>query len=183
MNTLDFKQAFVKANQQFIDLLQGDVVLKLGGRFEIVEGITAENMARLLDTLGGIDAWHIRDDRGIRGIALRVQTSVRSWRTFTIRKSRVSGAKTEYEKRKYAIENNYLYPYLTFQAYISFENDPLEWAVARTCDIIQMIEDGDCTVRKTGPDQKGQAEFYVVKWDDMLKKGYTVVIKSMMCNN
>lgn len=180
---LDFKEAFTKANKQFIDVFRGDVTEVLKGSIEIVECITADNMARVLDTLGGIDAWHIRKEVGIRGIALRVQTSPFSFRTFTIRKSRESGAKTEYEKRKLAIEKNYLYPYLTFQAYVKHSNEPIEWAIAKTEDIIKMIDNGKCTVRHTNPDKIGQAEFYVVSWDAMKNNGYPIVIKSFLNNN
>jgi hypothetical protein len=48
----------------------------------------------------------------------RIQTGV-NYKTFTIRNKRKSGARTEYEKRKIAIEKGYLYPYLTVQAYVT----------------------------------------------------------------
>jgi hypothetical protein len=164
---LDFRGALKRSSQQFKEILQADILDKLHGEFEIVEGVTVEKMARLLDVLGGVDVWHVDHENGMRGIALRIQTTSKNWHTFTIRNKRDSGAKTEYEKRKNAINNNYIYPYLTIQAYINNENRPVSWAVARTADIIKMIDGGHCNTKHTGLNQIGQAEFYVVDWYDM----------------
>ena len=55
---------------------------------------------RDFDTRAGIDAWHIIEDDGMmRGMRFRVQEGETDWRTFTVRKSRTSGAKTEFAKR------------------------------------------------------------------------------------
>ncbi|MCK4328756.1 hypothetical protein KAX02_02830 [candidate division WOR-3 bacterium] len=51
-------------------------------------------------------------------------------------------------------------------------NKSLCFAIAKTEDIIWMIDNNYCKIQKTGKEQIGQAEFYVVKWDKMkeLKK-------------
>jgi hypothetical protein len=126
--------------------------------------------------LAGIDAWHISTVKGIRGLASRIQVGDKDWRTFTIRDKRSSGTKTEYEKRKYAIENNYLYPYLTMQAYITKDNKIISFAVARTVDIIEMIDKGMAYIDHTKKEQKGQASFHVIKWEDVKNAGYKIII-------
>lgn len=133
-----------------------------------VEGDTLSETAKLLDTLSGIDLWMVDENRGMRGIASRIQYET-NFRTFTIRLERASGAKTEYEKRKFAIENDFLYPIITYQAYLC-QNGGI--GIAYTKDIIDYITKGFAYVRHTKEDQKGQASFWVIKWDDFKKQGY-----------
>lgn len=173
---LNFTGALSRSTLQFKEVIQENLQSVLKGEFEVVEGVTIDKLAKLLDTLSGIDLWHINLN-GMRGVALRIQTGDKNWHTFTIRNKRQSGAKTEYEKRKYAIDNNYLYPYLTVQAYITKDNKLLSFAVAKTTDIIAMIDAGKCRKQHTGKEQIGQAEFFVVDWYDMINAGYTIVIK------
>lgn len=173
---LDFKKSLSRSMQQFEDVLQDEIKDILKGDLKVVEGITIEEMAKLLDTLAGIDVWYINKLNGMRGIASRIQTGV-NYRTFTIRNKRQSGVKTEYEKRKIAIEKGYLYPYLTIQAYVTDNNDLLSFAIAKTEDIIDAIDNGLCYKNSTGPEQIGQAEFYVVSWSDMKNAGYEIIIR------
>ena len=106
---LDFTGALSKSMQQFECVLRDELSKTLKGELKVVEGITIPEMAKLLDTLAGIDVWYINRLNGMRGIASRIQTGV-NYKTFTVRNKRKSGAKTEYEKRKIAIEKGYLYP-------------------------------------------------------------------------
>ena len=76
-----------------------------------------------------------------------------------------------------AIEKGYLYPYLTIQAYISENNELLSYAIAKTEDIINAIDNGLCYKNHTSKNQIGQAESFVVKWYDMKKAGYEIIIK------
>ncbi len=171
----DLKESAELFNKHIKDKLTSVV----GGSIETVEGVTDDDMMLLLDRLSGIDLWHINKNIGIRGVGSRIQKPKISglkedWRTFTIRKERESGAKTEYAKRKDAIEKNYLYPYLTLQAYISYDNKLLSFAIARTKDIIECIDKKFCSVRYTR-DKKGWATFYTIKWDEMEKNNYKIV--------
>jgi len=151
----------------------------MGGHFKVVEGITINEHAKKLDRFAGIDLWHIDEEKGIiRGVASRIQFSDTNWGTFTVRKERDSGTKTEYEKRKYAIEEGALYPSHTLQAYISDDEEIVSFAIAKTEDIIEMIDIEHCDVKHTGNDQKGQASFYVVKWQDMRDNNYPIYIES-----
>ena len=73
-----------------------------GGVIEPVESVTAEGFAKSLDVMSGIDAWQVLNGTGIRGIASRVQwgdfKDGRDWGTFTVRKSRPTGSRTEWDK-------------------------------------------------------------------------------------
>jgi hypothetical protein len=173
---LDFTASLSRSMIQFKEILQDELQQLLKGEFEVVEGITIEHFAKLLDTLSGIDAWHIDKMKGIRGIALRIQTSDINYHTFTIRKKRNSGTKTEYEKRKYAIENGFLYPYFTVQAYVDKNNRLKAYAIAKTEDIITMIDLGFYKCNKTGKSQIGQSEFFIVDWKDMKEKNFKIYI-------
>jgi hypothetical protein len=137
-----------------------------GGEIVPVESVTAQGFARDLDTLSGIDAWQIiRHRHVIRGIASRIQWTDGPWRTFTIRRSRSTGAATEYEKRREAIANaemGALYPTLTVQAYFDQRTDArlLRAAVALTRDVFDCIEQGYATT-EINPDGN---TFYAVPW-------------------
>jgi len=169
--TNSFKQSSLIFDKYFKDKL----IALLGGDIEIVESITTNDMADKLDKLAGIDLWYY-DEHGIYGIASRIQFG-RCYETFTIRKERESGVKTEYEKRKYAIENDLLYPKLTFQGYFDLNNNIVEgFAIAKTKDIIWMIDNNYCRQKQTRPNQKGQASFYIVSWHDMLNKKLDIYI-------
>lgn len=174
---LDFKGAISRSSEQFKGCLESELKGVLKGEFVIAEGVTTDNFAKQLDILAGIDIWHIDQLRGMRGVALRIQTGYKNWHTFTVRGKRDSGVKTEYQKRLEAIENNYLYPYLTVQAYVTPKTELIACAIVKTIDLIAMVSSGNCELRKTGKGQIGQAEFYVVDWYAMKNYGYKVVIK------
>ena len=136
------------------------------GEYLIVEGTISNRLASYLDMLCGIDVWYINEAKdGVRGIASRIQHGF-DFKTFTIR------AKTEYKKRANAIDNNYLYPYYTLQAYI--KNDRLKlMALAKTKDVINMIYNKWCDFNFNSVDGN---PFYIVKWEDMFKHDKNVVI-------
>ena len=103
----NFKEAISRANQNFIDIVLPEVNKVLTGEFIIVENVMNNDIADILDQQSGIDALYV-NDTGIRGVAIRIQYG-QAWDTFTIRKSRESGARTEYLKRKESIEKNSVY--------------------------------------------------------------------------
>lgn len=135
-----------------------------------MEGRNDSELAILFDTQSGIDGWQVHQ-LGLRGIASRIQ--IGDYRTFTVRMTRDSGGKTEYEKRLQAItsERGWLYPEITVQAYsANKENGPiLSIGVARTNDIMKFIELGLHTMNRTT-----NATFAVCAWDRMISKGYRV---------
>jgi hypothetical protein len=146
-----------------------------GGELIPVESVTASGFRHQLDTLAGIDAWHIHPTYGLRGISSRIQWCDKGWSTFTIRKDRDSGVVTEYEKRKQAIERSpegWLYPIITVQAYIAKParyGELISVAVAYTKDIINSVNEKQ--VRRTN-----NATFYYVNWSDLKSAGKRIRI-------
>lgn len=148
-----------------------------GGRLLPVESVTDSEFTSTLDMLAGIDAWHVLDNVGIRGIASRVQRVAErqiSYSSFTIRSARRSGAETELAKRIRAMQNpeqGWLLPTLTIQAYVS--DDQLEYAAAvRTRDMFEYIIADNAT-----DEQRNRFDgnaFKVVWVDDLITAGYTV---------
>jgi len=174
----DWKTQLKKSSVVFNEHFKDAITKTFKGDFEVVEGVTKYKMAETLDQLAGIDLWYFNTTRGVRGVANRIQFGDKNWQTFTIRKSRESGAKTEYEKRRYAIDNDWLYPVLTVQGYYDDKKKKsLGFAVAKTEDILWMIDNDFAYIQKTGRDQIGQAEFYVVKWADMERENMKIYIQ------
>lgn len=139
----------------------------ISGSIVPIESVTSTGVTKDLDTLAGIDAWHINRTRGMQGIASRIQWGDKIWGSFTIRKHRTSGAETEYAKRKRAIDtDDWLYPVLTVQAYITSRRigELLAVGVAKTKDVFRAIDDGRCTPRTNGRDGN---EFIAVYWENV----------------
>jgi hypothetical protein len=137
---------------------------RIGGELIPVETNTSSELFRLLDQRAGIDEWHWGGDKGIRGMASRVQwikPGYAPWNTFTMRKSRDSGAKTEYQKRVEAIQSNegWMYPALTVQAYIRDNENAelLSFGLAYTDEIIDYILKGLADDNATT-----NASFYII---------------------
>jgi len=135
------------------------------GDLEPVENVTDVNMAKMLDMYSGIDAWYIEAEKGIRGIGSRVQQGPKTWDTFTIRESRHTGTRTEFEKLCNAIDNDWLYPHWFIQAYVN-NGVLLTAALAKTEDIIKFINNHpDCPTRPTS-----NATFFYITWHEFSKK-------------
>lgn len=100
------------------------LIEELSGEIILLENQINNPLAMLMDRSSGIDALQIEDKKRLRGLALRNQDSKYSFNSFTIRYSRKSNTKTEYEKRKETLEEfknkGFLYPYYTIQAYIDY---------------------------------------------------------------
>jgi len=116
----------------------------------------------------------------VYGIASRIQYNI-NYKTFTIRKDRASGTKTEYEKRIAGMNSKAIYPHWTMQAYIN--DDDMSITSIAVCisevlyNILNMqIALGKERILHTGKDQKGQAEFYVIRWTDF-NPGYSKFIR------
>lgn len=155
-----------KSSEIFKDSVYPRISSLIGGGDLIpVEAVTESEMAETLDRLSGIDFWYVDHDEGMFGIASRVQPGGTNWETFTVRRRRFSGAETEFEKRKRQIDNGFLYPKWTCQAYTdSFTF--IDAAVVRTEDLIQFIDEGargrDYIINSTH-----NADFFVVDWSDI----------------
>jgi len=138
------------------------------GELVPVESVTDSNMAETLDTLGGVDFWYVDSDKGMYGLASRVQPNGTDWSTFTVRRNRYSGTKTEFEKRKEQINEGYLYPQYTCQSYTD-GTDFINAAYIKTKDLIEFIENGqrgdEDTINNTH-----NADFFVVDWDRVARE-------------
>lgn len=139
-----------------------------GAELAPVEVVSQEDFADKLDELAGIDYWVIDTDNGMRGIASRVQNQS-DWSTFTVRHERPSGVDTELQKRKKAIDEGYLYPYWTIQAYTPrdrFENV----ARCQTQALIDYIRLGTKGKHYKEKETKTGEKFYTVHWEDLERK-------------
>lgn len=152
-----------------------------GGEIMAVEGQDNE-ICEMLDRTCGTDYFHVYENSGlVWGVASRIQEydpekNKRPFNSFTVRKARDSGTKTEYEKRKTAIEHGGVYPFLTMQAYINVKTNEIETlAIVKTTDLMDFVDKGLAYERHTGAEQYGQAAFFVAYWDSMKKAGYKVI--------
>lgn len=147
-----------------------------GGDILPVEGSDNE-VCTMLDMTCGIDYFHVYQNGLTWGIGSRMQYKcARGWNTFTVRMSRESGAKTEYEKRRFAIEHHGEYPFLSMQGYFDIDDNLISLAIARTIDVLECVEKGLGYYQHTKYDKIGQAQFYVVPWLKMVEAGYKVLI-------
>ena len=114
----------------------------------------------------------------MRGIASRVQWCEESYNTFTIRRRRFNGAKTEFEKRIDAIDDpdgGWPFPALTIHAYVSHPRtgELLGAGVIRTRDLYRYIADGKENVHWLIR-QTSNADFYAVSWTKLKAHGVAV---------
>jgi len=154
MSERDYQCLLRLSTWAFLNLLAPELTKIIGGKFIPVEGTTVSHLVTTLDQLAGIDAWHVKWGQGVRGMASRIQfiaAGGSAWPTFTIRAWRASGAATELQKRREAIADDHIYPYWMTEAYV--EGDRLlGFALARTKDVIEMIERGLCYEQRMGKD-------------------------------
>lgn len=162
-----------KAKPIIAKLLNGGEVLRVEGE--------DNDVCKMLDQTCGTDYFQVYKGKNIVwGVASRFQripSGRDPYNTFTIRKERESGGKTELEKRKYAIEHNGVYPFLTLQAYYrDVDGEIMSLGIAKTTDVMKAAESKMASERKTGEDKIGQAVFICVKWSDMIRNGMDVRI-------
>jgi len=148
----DSAKAFDKIKDTIIPLL-------ISGKIIPIES-QENDLKKLLDLEAGIDYFR-KDKHGLQGIAWRAQFGF-TCNTFTIRTERESGNKTELEKRLYAIENDYIYPEFTIQAY--FDNkinlNLYSIAIIKTVDLFNFYKDHN-TLFGNG---RSNADFIFIWW-------------------
>jgi len=138
---MPFLKDFNRANQDINKFLSFINDLTSKGKQIIEIESSDNNVLQMFDKYSGVDAIQITNDNQIRGIAMRVQYG-NAWNTFTIRYKRTSGAKTEYEKRVDALENEKAYPHLTVQCYLSNDGETiLSVGIIRTRDLYKQIQE------------------------------------------
>jgi hypothetical protein len=165
----NFNVAMEKTANAFQDICAPELKKILPYTFISIEKDTSVEALRMLDIEAGLDVLvNLHDEGVVRGMASRIQPDYKNWKTFTVRKERSSGARTEYEKKRAALNNDGLHPFYTMQAYTI--NGKLEgMAICHTKELFRLIHIGCCTELPTGKDQIGQAWFYIVNWSDFNK--------------
>lgn len=143
-----------------------------GGRVISMESSQDNELRTLFDVTSGIDAWQIIDGQGMYGVASRVQPSGFDWSTFTVRKSRDSGSRTEWDKLRNAVysKDGRLYPKWFVQAYMSKDNSELvACAAIKTAELVCHIDwfcQEEHDTRRTS-----NATFWMVGWDKPARTG------------
>lgn len=141
----------------------------ISGKIHSAENSDVE-IVKLLDVVSGVD-YIAENEHGLRGIATRVQWGT-PYNTFTIRSERHTGNCTELEKRLYQIENGYIYPSLTLQAYFDNrkENNLLSIGVIKTKDLYRIYQESPLLFQTNHSDN----EFKFIHWHNL--DGYVKTI-------
>lgn len=162
----DYRIALSESQRAFFELVAPPLLNLVGGGTIIpVEGMKGE-LEQRLDRDAGIDAI-LFAPRGVYGIASRVQFG-ENYQSFTIRKERESGCRTEWEKLLAAITTNALMPTLTVQAYVDrAANKLLAASVICTRDLVYWLKQNDCAIKSTGKNEVGQSQFLVAPWKEL----------------
>ena len=166
----DFKTDLRDSITDFKRLVQPKLI-DLGfieGRIRHVESNNPDAMCSELDRIAGIDAWVVNSKKGIFGLSSRIQWGI-PYDTFTIRKRRTSGARTEYAKHTEAMSSGGVRGQIMVQAYVTRRNDPTSElravAVASDEDIWALIGQGLCFDEKNTDDDN---EFIVISWKELI---------------
>ncbi len=153
-----------------------------GGELYPVETARESGFISKLDTCSGIDAFQFLESRHmLRGIASRVQYGSRYYPTFTLRYRRSNGAVTEFEKRLHAIqhvEQGYIYPHLTIQAYMSRPSGKLLAVAATETKSLYLYAQKYREVRSRVYQQRNRSDgnsFLVVLWEPYRQEGHPLM--------
>ncbi len=177
----DVHRDLTASSRVFVDVVWPAIASIVGGgELKPVEGNAERGLEKDLDILAGIDGFQMLNSLGVmRSIATRVQwiaPQSSAYRTFTIRKSRPNGARTEMEKRLHAIEHRdlgYLYPHLTIQAYVRESTEELlSVGIIRTVDLFMCVREHPSSETKRAGN--GGEEFEIYRFDYLRRHGYTV---------
>lgn len=145
-----------------------------GGELLAVEHVPDNKIAQALDARAGIDYLQVHPQRGVRGIASRVQTDNKDWGTFTLRQSRITGATTEIEKINFAIDppGRWLHPNIHVQAYAKSAYGPIiSIGYVRTVELFWFVNQGNCCENGVH-----NARFVYCHWDALMRAGVRVGI-------
>lgn len=161
-----------------------DTILKNKTNILLDFETTTDKKIKRIDNKYGTDYLILTENRWY-GIANRVQESLKSWDTFTIRYTLGSYPRndprrldTEYLKRYDAIKYNGIYPYYTVQSYVNKPLGELTFAITKTKDLIlfakSIIDDksikfGDKPHRFQIVD--GGNTMIVIEWKDYKNRG------------
>ncbi|MCP4665219.1 MAG: hypothetical protein GY849_02545 [Deltaproteobacteria bacterium] len=171
---MSFIKDFNDANNSW-NSIKKEIEKHIKGDLTDIETKDSE-LANMFDRYSGIDAIQVFNKQ-MRGVAIRVQWGV-NYKTFSIRFSRKSGAKTEYQKRTKAIFSNYgyWYPYLTIQIYLDNkkDNNILNIGVVKTLDLYEYIFENMPNLKKLTCPEGNQ--FLAVSFDELKNDKRNIII-------
>ena len=168
-----FSEAMSDTESDFARCVRPMLANMFNGELVPVEG-DGNDALKMLDMHCGIDyLLKMEPSNIVYGVASRIQeidANTKPWNTFTVRKTRQSGASTEFSKRVRDVMCGGIYPTITYQAYVS--NGRLRsLAICMTAELLEFIICRRPEIKHTNGDQVGQASFYVCKWQDMSDHG------------
>lgn len=154
--------------RDFHDIVRPQISAKIGGG----DLVQVEGQDSQWDTLAAVDAWQILPDgAGMRALAARVQWTPSSFQTWTVRRSLLSGHRTEWPKIS-EIDPTILRPALHIQGYIDTPGGQLvDAACIRTSQLVQLILGDHYWIQPNGQDG---TEFACVSWDEAERQGMEV---------
>lgn len=120
-----------------------------------------------LDKYSGIDWIGKTQDNNLISFAGRIQWD-HYWGTFTIRYKRNTNTKTEFEKRCEAIQNGFMYPTYTLQAYFTRDYKFLGGAYIKTIDLY------DSFIKNGYKTRESDNIFIYKTFDEIQNEGYKV---------
>ncbi len=153
------------STENFKTLIWPELNKVLQGKLDSIEG-SERDQDLDIDRQSGVDYWWVEKDAGRTPISSRVQVDDGRkgfpYNTFTVRRSRVTGTRTEYQKLIEARENRRLYPSIAIQGYITQkqEGELVSFGVAYTDKILDYIAGNPTSINKTS-----NADFYVIPFN------------------
>ncbi len=145
-----------------------------GGQAISMELSTDSELRTLFDVTSGIDAWQVSTAGGMYAIASRVQPYGKDWSTFTVRLTRASGAKTEWEKLRDACysRDGRVFPQWFVQAYTSKDGSSLlSCAAVRTAELVSHIDFFCSESQDVRENRCDGNKFWMVGWDRPARHG------------
>lgn len=133
------------------------------------------DLENMLDVTAGWDRL-IVTRTGVKGVAVRIQ-DVRGgdapYNTFTVRCSRPSGVRTEWQKRIEGIVKEDVYPQLTMQGYVG--DGFFSFAIVRTIALFRTLAKRQrADSLQTKSPREGDASFVFIAFEDLCKDGVTL---------
>jgi len=170
----DVKRDMRLSKSSFERLVWPSIGPHIGGGQSISMELSQDSELRtLFDVSSGIDAWQVSTNGGMYAIASRVQPYGRDWSTFTVRRTRASGAKTEWEKLKDACysRDGRVFPEWFIQAYTSKDGTTLlSCAAVRTVELVSHINFFCLDAFDVKRNRADGNDFWVVGWDKPANK-------------
>lgn len=172
-----YKNDSRKSAYLFYNLVKPKLEELLKSEINIIEEYEEDNssmfrVSKELDMYSGVDGWRFdKVNQRHQYIASRIQNTKNGFRpydTFSIRASR-QNSKTEYEKRIYAIENDWLYPQLTIQTYLNEnESEILSLGIVYTRELFLYAKDNfELLMSKAIKNKDNSSSFITISFTEL----------------